>query len=87
MKLPRGFVFPDLFNLGIAPPPPQFATRFAQRAVLLQPTAMGDVFNAWGGTDGLVLNAYFLPPTNLGDLVQPPLQDGLMPNPYNSAQW
>jgi hypothetical protein len=88
LNLPPGVVLPDIFNLGVAPPPPKYATRFAQRVRFALPDAMGTLPpRNWASSGGLVLNSFYLPPTALGTVTLPPLQAGLLPNPYNPAQW
>ncbi len=87
--LPPGVVLPDIFNLGVAPPPPLYATRFAQRVRLAPQYALGDVPPRNAAASGaLVVNSYFLPQFNLaGPVTTPPLQAGLEPNPYTPPQW
>lgn len=91
MRLPRGFLFPVFANLGVAPPPPQNANRFAPRAKLVTPTALGTLppHASWGGSNALVLNAFYLPQVDLaGPVVTTPMQAGLIPNPYVAqSQW
>jgi hypothetical protein len=88
MTLPKGFVLPAWLNLGVAPPPPQAATAYAPRATMLTISALGDIFETWGGTEPLFLSTFYLAPVALdGPVVEPPRSAGLMPNPYSSQQW
>lgn len=84
----KGFVLPDLFNLGVAPPHPKDGTRWAQRVRLAPPTAMGDIPHMWTATGPLLLVSFYVPPVGYqGEVLQLPYQAGQLPNPYAPPQW
>jgi hypothetical protein len=88
-KLHRELVLPDIFNLAVAPDPPKSAHRYAQRVRLAPPYALDTIVqNNWYGTEGLTLNAYFLPPLGWsGPITTPPFTVSLLPNPYTDTSW
>jgi hypothetical protein len=88
-KLANEVILPDIFNLSVAPDPPKSAHRYAQRVRLALPYALDTIVqNNWYGTEGLTLNAYYLPPIGFnGPIVTPPFTSSLIPNPYTDATW
>lgn len=82
------FTLPIELNLGVAPAAPQGATKYAQRAALVLPWALGDLFDPWGASEPLVFSSFFLVPFGLdGPPIAPPQPSGLIPNPYSAATW
>ena len=88
-KLTREVILPDIFNLSVAPDPPKSAHRYAQRVRLALPYALDTIVqNNWYGTEGLVLQAFYLPPIGYtGPIVTPPFTVSLSPNPYSDTSW
>lgn len=84
---PRGIVEPDFLNLGVAPPAPQGALRFAPRLKFVPQFTLGDPFiKIPRPSNPLVLGFYLLPASGAvqGWPFVSPFTNGLLPNPYDS---